>query len=171
MINQLNRLAQAWGCKCTSDYVDEALDAICDDMPFGVTTEIAEIISAELTADMSPYITTPFELVIGQEYELTVNGVVYKSDCIGLEEDGVVLPTIGNLGMVDEIYTDIGCPLLLMYMPPEIQSDGVYGMWQSLFTEADFPVTVTVKGVKETIKKIDVKYLPIEELKKALGIG
>lgn len=97
-------------------------------------------------------------LVSGNEYTVICNGTEYV--CVAQDLNaGVMVAAVGNPGLVGVEDDDNGLPFLIHAVPPEMgASAGVYAML--VLPDNDVPVTISIKGIVETIKPLDPKYLP-----------
>lgn len=164
MINQLNRLAKAWGCKCTSDYVDEALDAICDDMPFGTKVETVEILAEQTvtleketdeSVETTGAVYSSLNLEADKRYILNINGVKNEVTCNDITD------LLGVSCLALEIINNEGNPTFSVWNildESTVTSSGINYILNS--AEQLTSVTISITTEQETVTPIPQKYLP-----------
>lgn len=127
------------------------------DPPFSATTEIAEIMP-ETTINIvggDCDIDASIEIIGGNSYTVKWNGTVYECVAQAMSVGGEEYYLIGNTGFLDMDNT--GEPFLICKI---VTSEGA--MAQVIVKDglSSSVNTMSIVGVKETVKKIDKKYLP-----------
>ena len=142
-------------------------------MPEGypsVKTEIVEIVpeqSVTVTGEGALQIKEEYTLIAGNKYAVNFNGTTFT-------ETAVLSPDTGYEEDSNIVY--IGANFILgtnMDKPFGIMNHPAMGRYAFVTDEKLYnsEIALSIVEEKEEVKPIDIKYLPIEELKKALGIG
>ena len=134
---------------------DNTNGSYINNRPFGVIGSTEDILldgTFEFSLKDGTYqyrqnFTTVFE--IGKEYTVIFDGVNYT--CTAYNINGNDMPVLGNGAIVTSSSTDTGEPFI-------IGTNGVNLMVATRLTDASH--AITIKTIKENIKKIDLKYLP-----------
>ena len=134
---------------------DNTSGSYINNRPFGVmgSTEDTlldgtfEFNQKDIVYEYRQNFTTVFER--GKEYTIIFDGVNYT--CTAYNINGDDMPILGNGAIVTSSSTDTGEPFI-------IGTNGVVLIVATRLTDTSH--TVTIKTIKENIKKIDLKYLP-----------
>lgn len=158
--NLFRKLANAWGIKTEANTEYGALEAIAENPPFGTKTEMVEILPEQSFTDNydneeesfygGTYDYFLLNVESGTEYTFIINGNKYSNKFIA---DGDTRAC--------EIYEN-GHPIVYM--------DNNGGLNVDWAKELGKTITLAIYEEQEVVTPIDIKYLPIEELKKALGL-
>ena len=129
-------------------------------------SEIVEgVLLPETTVEIDPdqgasvLLEPVLDLVVGEEYTVTWNGVEYETvglDGAAMGEAGVVL---GNVGLMLG-GEDTGEPFILMAISPERVADVGFAIMVAAL-DGSTSATVSLSGVVETVHKLAGKYLPV----------
>lgn len=162
----LEALLRSWGREPKGTTVWQLLKEVLQNLPFGVKTEMVEIVPRQSVTKTSSLGGTcissavDVELFVGKKYKVNLNGVYYDAEAKEGPADDMIV--CGN-----ELFVggdvDTGEPFAIINIPGNKNM-----IWLAELGET---ITFALYGEGEVVKPIDIKYLPIEELKQALGIG
>lgn len=150
--NLFKKLADAWGAEGDTNTEYGALKAIAENPPFGSTVEVAEILPETVVTSDVIAISSP--IIAGKTYTVGWNGTNYTCTAY-LHKDEDKLDEGAEAILLGNFAGDTGEPFMLVYGV----EDGISFL---AITALDDPTSVTLSiiGEKETIKKIEPKYMP-----------
>lgn len=103
-------------------------------------------------------------LIIGEVYQVNFNGTIYECTCIGVTQDGITIPVLGDTSGMNIPGGNPDAPFVFMEIPRGIPNAPENMYWQPLFTgegDVPYPLTFGIKYEGEIIHKIDNKFLDI----------
>lgn len=137
---------------------DETADDYIKNRPFyesePVETHIVEETTVTLEEDGEPigFLTASQPLETGQEYIVTLDGVQYNTVCKSVTEGDMVIPYLGNLGLMDSAFGDTGETFVVAPFISETEL-GILNATGAL----DYTVSIT--GNISEIHHINPKYI------------
>ena len=162
----IRKITKTWGGKTTGNGISDALSDLYNNLPFGTKTEMVEILPEQSVrgsliapANMvyTDKIDTSIAFTEGKNYKIVFNGIEYN----------FVAKSDGSKIYVAEINNLTNYPFFIAnYTKYEFVQFQV--SWSRDLGET---ITLAIYEEQEVVKQLDVKYLPIEELKIALGLG
>lgn len=178
--SEIRKIAKAWGVDTKGSSIKDALKDLRTNLPFGTKTEMVEIlpeqsVTGEARNGMYGVIrregfeSNTFVLSKGKKYIIVLNGKTYESESstfnFGNNADDII---IGDKDISDFSLDNPNIPFSIS--SGEMNTGGATNqiMWR---TDLGKTITIAIYEEKEVVQPIDIKYLPIEELKEALGIG
>lgn len=133
-------------------------DGTYDILPEATYTDGAAIEAAMTTTPLSN------SLVVGEVYQVYYNGTTYECTCIGVTEDGVTIPVLGNTDALDIPGGNTDAPFVFMEAPASVVAEsGIYWQLMTLNDANAFPMTLNIKCNGEVVHKIDNKFLDIAQ--------
>lgn len=167
--SEIRKIAKAWGVDTKGSSIKDALKDLRTNLPFSTKTEMVEIVPEQsATGEYFPAeegypagysLNMPMDigmLKVGGKYTVVFNGKTYNVEATSRGSEDVWLPLDG---IHDIMYYEANNEPVEWAMSM---------MWEE---ELGDTITLSIYGEQEVVKQIDIKYLPIEELKTALGIG
>ena len=98
-------------------------------------------------------------LVVGNEYMVNWNDVPYKAVAGEVEIEGMMLPYLGDMGVMMGNEPSTGHPFLIMCFPAELAAQmGVGG--QAYPFDGSTELTLSITGMSEIVDPVPMKYLP-----------
>lgn len=124
-----------------------------DWIPRDKEEEVEEVIYSKTfneNDELDPYFSSPINIVEGDEYILSLNGVTYTDTATNVEWDGKNALMLGAYVETDDdgvttVKEKTGSPLLVMaHDDPDTDSSGntIYGCWEPVSIE--YPLTVSI---------------------------
>ena len=115
-----------------------------------------------LTDSCMAVINIPTELVVGKEYEVSIDGTLYTStayNCLGLTGAAA----LGNVALLSDDHADFdtGEPFAIASLPPEYAST-IGGNLLVIWATGNQDLTLSISTVGEEIHKIDNKFIDAE---------
>ena len=114
-----------------------------------------------LTDTCMAVINIPTELVVGKEYEVSIDGTLYTSTTYNYQGLGVA--ALGNSALLSDDLADFNTsePFAIMSVPPEYVS-AIGGNLLVVWATGNQDLTLSISTVGEEIHKIDNKYIDAE---------
>lgn len=122
-------------------------------LQFGVKTEMVEIVPEQSVTEIDGeyFITSPFELEDGKTYKVVINDVLYEGEAV---------ETLDWVSIHHELFS------VHNYYDEEKNTYGT-----CYFNDMTPVKTIAIYEEQEVVKQLDINFLPIEELKQALGLN
>lgn len=136
----------------------------------GVKTEMVEIVPQQSVTlnDGTVALTLDIAIEAGKKYTVMFNDVKYE--CVGI--DMTSIQDFTCYGLVDNNDVEQPSLFVIAYIADSNMVRMFGGNIMVQVMETDLTnVKFSIATEQEVVKPMDIKYLPIEELKKALGIG
>lgn len=150
----IRKITKAWGGKTTGNGISDAVRDLAENLPFGeeeVTEEIEDY-NGEVTGDTDTYTSLPNARFLSMgDLAVTINGEKFY----------------GTSGTSNGVTTKLN--LGKYYLYGEILEPGIKIM--GLTPGETYSIQIARVEKKTVVTPIDIKYLPIDELKAALGIS
>ena len=193
--SEIRKIAKAWGVDTKGSSIKDALKDLRTNLPFGTKTEMVEIVP-EITKMYSntaegfyvgyvEYKETKAEqigrnfpdkqlIIEGNRYKVIFNGEEYVLTAKYDEQyEGAILGDYEFTGTSEEDMTLIikGAPFVVFPGSSISKYLQIYAPMQ-ITRDLQLPeFNITIYEEQEVATPLDIKYLPIDELKQALGIG
>lgn len=163
LAQKLQEIVNALNGKVTPQQLEEVMlengiikrDLLPDGYPYQGEVELLRVNIASMTDDGYP-ITQPLGLVIGNTYEVEWNGTAYSCVAEGVNMDGVTFAALGDTGLWVTGEPTGAYPFVLLEIPSDMVTDGVYAAFIPLDGTAAGTLVVGGGG----IIPIDRKWLP-----------
>lgn len=162
-------ITKAWGGKTYGSGIGDAIRDLADNLPFAVKTEMVEIVPQQSVTTSKTgmiNIAEDFNLIPNNEYSVSLNGKIYVETAKLVSTEQVETNGMVYIGANPFIQADMDKPFGIIIHPARGKVCGVFD--ESLYNTT---IALAIYEEQEVVKPLDVKYLPIEELKKALGLG
>lgn len=153
----IRKMTKAWGGKTTGNGISDALSDLYNNLPFGVKTEMVEIVPQQGVMQIDEegqllyLIKDGFTIENGKEYKAVVDGVSY--DVIGMSESGIYAVT--DTGDLDAATLYFICDSSGVAFPiPE-----GYGS-VAMFPNGTANTRVAIYEEKEIVTPLPAKFMP-----------
>ena len=161
ILDSFKKLAKAWGIEPKGDNIADAVNNVVENIPFGVKTEIVEIVpeqthQSESLMGQSGFVANGLSGVTvrdGQEVYVVFDGVQYISSAFTM--DGIIV--VGNGYVGDKTCPNPGEPYLMAFNIPDSDNPGDVVVFTEDKNRNEH--TIKVSTEQEVVKQLDPKFV------------
>ena len=165
--NRIQELAKLWGGTPRKSTIEDAIEDLVDNAPFGTKTEMVEIVPEQsvigtLETDTNYDETKSFytsdidgtTIVQNKVYEVHFNGKNYKCEAVDFDE----VIVLGNFNIMNETgMPSNNEPFCIMSAPT---GDGSYAQIVLWNEDVGETITLAIYEEQEVVKQLDAKFIP-----------